>query len=162
PAPLDLTVFRQMAEMSNDAFYLCDAHGRFLYVNERALGTTGYTKAEMLRMSVPDLNPEYPAERFHEFVQAMEEGTAIAQFETVNQCKDGSIYPIELSVARVDVGKDTCLFGVVRDISERRRLEDEQRVLTQRILHTLEAERQRVARELHDDVGQAIATVGIL
>ena len=58
PAPLDLTVFRQMAEMSNDAFYLCDARGRFLYVNERALKTTGYTEAEMLRMAVPDINPE--------------------------------------------------------------------------------------------------------
>lgn len=151
-----------MAEMSNDAFYLCDARGRFLYVNERALKTTGYTEAEMLRMAVPDINPEYPAERFGDFVQAMENGTAITQFETVSQRKDGTIHPIELSVARVDVGKDTYLFGVVRDISERRQLEAEQRTLTQRILHTLEAERQRVARELHDDVGQAIATVGVL
>ncbi|HEY2388239.1 MAG TPA: PAS domain-containing sensor histidine kinase [Candidatus Binatia bacterium] len=162
PAPLDLTVFRQMAEMSNDAFYLCDARGRFLYVNERALGATGYSKAEMLRMAVPDLNPEYPPERFHEFVQAMENGTAIPHFETVNRRKDGTLYPIELSVTRVDVGKETYLFGVGRDISERRQLEAEQRGFTQRILHTLEAERQRVARELHDDVGQAIATVGVL
>jgi len=151
-----------MAEMSNDAFYLCDAQGRFLYVNERALKATGYSTAEMLRMKVPDLNPEYPAERFGEFVQAMENGTAITQFETVNQRKDGTIYPIELSVARVDVGKETYLFGVVRDISEHRQHEAEQRTFTQRILHTLEAERQRVARELHDDVGQAIATVGVL
>ncbi len=151
-----------MAEMSNDAFYLCDAHGRFLYVNERALKTTGYTKAEMLQMTVSDLNPEYPAERFREFVDAMADGTAITQFETINRRKDGTIYPIELSVARVDVGAHTYLFGVVRDISERRQMEAEQRTLTQRILHTLEAERQRVARELHDDVGQAIATVGVL
>lgn len=33
---LDLAVFRQMADMSNDAFYLCDERGRFLYLNERA------------------------------------------------------------------------------------------------------------------------------
>jgi PAS domain S-box-containing protein len=162
PAPLDLTVFRQMAEMSNDAFYLCDGTGRFLYVNERALTNTGYSKAEMLRMSVPDLNPEYPAERFREFTQAMQNGTAITQFETVNRNKDGTLVPIELSVARIDVGKDFYLFGVVRDISERRQIEAAQRSFTQRILHTLEAERQRVARELHDDVGQAIATVGVL
>jgi PAS domain S-box-containing protein len=151
-----------MAEMSNDAFYLCDARGRFLYVNERAIKTTGYTKTEMLRMAVPDLNPDYPPERFHEFVERMENGTAIAQFETINRRKDGTIYPIELSVTRVDLGKETYLFGVGRDISERRQLEAEQRGFTQRILHTLEAERQRVARELHDDVGQAIATVGVL
>ena len=54
------------------------------------------------------------------------------------------------------------MFGVVRDISERKQIEAAQRNFTQRVLQTLEAERQRVARELHDDVGQAIATVGVL
>ncbi len=162
PEPLDLKLFHQMAELSNDAFYLCDATGRFLYVNQSALKKTGYSKAEMLRMTVSELNPEYPAARFREFTEAMQNGTAITQFETLNRRKDGSIYPIELSVARIDVGKRFYLFGVVRDISERRQIEIAQRTFTQRILQTLEAERQRVARELHDDVGQAIATVGVL
>ena len=51
---------------------------------------------------------------------------------------------------------------MLRDISERKQIEAAQRTFTHRMLETLEAERQRVARELHDDVGQAIATVGVL
>jgi len=161
-APLELNVFRQMAEMSGDAFYLVDSSGRFLYVNDRAVTHSGYSKAELYRMTVSDLNPEYPPERFREFTAAMEHGTAPPQFETITRRKDGRIAPIALSVARIDVGDRFYLFGVVRDITERKRLEATQRNLTRRILHTLEAERQRVARELHDDVGQALATVGVL
>ena len=41
---LDLAVFRKMAEMSNDAFYLCDERGRFLYVNDRASNFNGYSR----------------------------------------------------------------------------------------------------------------------
>ena len=36
PAALDLSVFRQMADMSNEAFFLTDAQGRYRYVNDRA------------------------------------------------------------------------------------------------------------------------------
>ena len=59
-APLELNVFRQMAEMSGDAFYLVDSSGRFLYVNDRAVTHSGYSKVELYRMTVSDLNPEYP------------------------------------------------------------------------------------------------------
>ena len=160
--PLDLNVFRQMAEMSGDAFYLCDATGRFLYVNQRAVTHSGYSKAELYCMTVSDLNPEFPPDRFREFTNGMADGTAPPQFETITRRKDGTLAPIAISVARIDVGNDFYLFGVVRDISEHKRIEATQRTLTRRILQTLEAERQRVARELHDDVGQALATVGVL
>src|SRR6185369_6040493 len=151
-----------MADMSNDAFYLCDANGRFLYVNDRALSMSGYSRAELLRMSVPDFNPEFPPDRFREYVVALEKGLAPTQFETLNLRKDGNLMPVELSVARLQIGDELFMFGVVRDISERKQMEATQHSFTQRMLQTLEAERQRVARELHDDIGQAIATVGVL
>jgi PAS domain-containing protein len=49
PQALDLAVFRQMADMSNDAFYLCDERGRFLYVNERASSFNGYSRDGVFR-----------------------------------------------------------------------------------------------------------------
>ena len=162
PAPLDVSVFRQMADMSSDAFYLVDREGRFLYVNDRALTRGGFTREEMLSMSVSDINPDYPPARFREFVVAIERGVAPMQFETISRRKDGTIYPIDLGISRIDVGGALYMFGVVRDITERKQAEAVQQSFTHRILQTLEAERQRVARELHDDVGQAIATVGVL
>ena len=158
---LDISVFRQMADMSNDAFYLCDITGRFLYVNDRASALNGYTREEMLDLSVPDISPEFPPERLAEFVTAMGHGS-VPPFETISKRKDGSLMPIEISVARLDVDGAAYMFGVVRDITERKQLETTRKTFTQRMLQTLEAERQRVARELHDDVGQAVATVGVL
>jgi PAS domain S-box-containing protein len=158
---LDLGIFRQMADLSNDAFYLTDSAGRFLYVNERAATLGGYSRAELLRMSVSDINPEYPIARFREFVAAMQDG-ATPPFETISRAKDGRLFPIEISVARFELGGEIYLFGVVRDITERKQLEAARKSFAQRMLQTLEVERQRVARELHDDVGQAVATVAIL
>jgi PAS domain S-box-containing protein len=158
---LDLAVFRQMADMSNDAFYLCDDQGRFLYVNDRVTSFNGYSRAELLTMGVCDVNPDFSPARLAEFVAGLREGP-MPPFETINRCKDGSIIPIEISVARLDIDGATYMFGVLRNISERKQLEAARKSFTQRMLQTLEAERQRVARELHDDVGQAVATVGVL
>ncbi len=158
---LDLVVFRQMADMSNDAFYLCDAEGRFLYVNQRSSSFNGYSTDELMTMRVSDVNPDFPADRLAEFLAALQHGP-LPPFETINRCKDGSIIPIEISVAHLEIDGRSYMFGVLRDISERKQLEATRKSFTQRMLRTLEAERQRIARELHDDVGQSVATVGVL
>ena len=159
---LDLAVFRQMADMSNDAFYLCDATGHLLYVNDRGATFNGYSRDELLAMTVSDLNPDFPPDRLAEFVAQLRHGGPLPPFETINRRKDGSIMPIEISVAHLDIGGADYMFGVLRDISERKQLDAARKHFTQRMLRTLEAERQRVARELHDDVGQGLATVGVL
>src|SRR6185369_1145402 len=161
PAPLDLAVFRRMADMSSEAFYLTDTDGRFRYVNERAVTLTGYSRDELLGMTFFDLDPEYPRELFAAIVEATASGP-VAPVEARTRRRDGVYLPTEASVARIDIGGATYLFGVVRDISERRQIEAVQRSFARRMLENLETERQRVARELHDDVGQAVATVGVL
>ncbi|MEB2284514.1 MAG: hypothetical protein B6D46_05170 [Polyangiaceae bacterium UTPRO1] len=158
---LDLAVFRQMADMSNDAFYLCDARGRFLYVNDRGSRMTGYSREELLAMTISDVNPEFPPRRLAEFVAALRRHP-VPPFETVSRRQDGGIVPVEIGVAHLEIDGASFMFGVVRDIGERKQLEAARRSFTQRLLQMLEAERQRVARELHDDVGQAVATVGVL
>jgi PAS domain S-box-containing protein len=166
PAPdvhpaLDLSVFRQMADMSNDAFYLCDERGRFLYVNDRSSSSSGYTRDELLGMTVSDINPDFPPERLSAFVRELRT-RPIPPFETISRRKNGVIMPIELSVAHLEIDGADYMFGVVRDVSERQQLEATRKSFAQRMLRALEAERQRVARELHDDVGQSVATVGVL
>jgi len=161
PAALDLDLFRQMADVSNDAFYLADADGRFRYVNERAATLTGYSREELLGMSMFDLDPDYPRDQFEAVVALLKDGP-VPPFEARARRKDGSGLPTEVSASRIDVGGRAYLFGAVRDISERKQVEDAERTFARRMLQTLEGERQRVARELHDDVGQAVATLGVL
>jgi signal transduction histidine kinase len=86
----------------------------------------------------------------------------VPTFTTRNRRSDGRMIPVEVSATPVDVDGECYYFAVVRDISDRMEAEAAEKGFTRRLLHTLEAERQRVARELHDEVGQAIATVGVL
>lgn len=157
---LDLGIFRQMADLSNDAFLLWDIHGRFLYANNRIVSLTGYTREELLDMTVSDVNPEFPRERFDAFVAGMPVGTFLPPFDTLSRSKDGLIIPIELCVARMEIGGHDLLFGVARDIRERKQLQLARKTFARRMLQTLAAERERVARELYEDVGGAIASVG--
>jgi len=161
PTPLDLAVFRRMADMSNEAFFLTDATAHLRYVNERALSLSGYARDELLAMTLFDLEPEFPRERLFAMFAAAARGP-IPPFEARTLRRDGVYLPTEVSLARVDFGDEAYLFGVVRDITERKQIEAVQRSFARRMLENLETERQRVARELHDDVGQAVATVGVL
>jgi PAS domain S-box-containing protein len=161
PAPPDLAVFRRMADMSNEAFFLTDAKAHLRYVNERALTLSGYSRHELLGMTLFDLDPQFPRERLFAMLEAAIHGP-IPPFEARTLRREGVYIPTEVSLARIDFGGEAYLFGVVRDITERKQIEAVQRSFARRMLENLETERQRVARELHDDVGQAVATVGVL
>lgn len=161
PAPLDLAVFRRMADMSNEAFFLSDAQAHLRYVNERALSLTGYARDELLAMKLFDLDPEFPRDQLFAMIEEASHGP-IPPFEARTLSRAGIYIPTEVSLARIDFGGAAYLFGVVRDITERKQIEAVQRTFARRMLENLETERQRVARELHDDVGQAVATVGVL
>src|SRR4029079_1812027 len=90
------------------------------------------------------------------------DGRPLPLVETRSRRKDGTFFPVEVSVALFEANGEKFAFGVVRDITARKQAEQIQRTFAQRMLQTLEAERQRVTRELHEDVGQGLATVGAL
>jgi PAS domain S-box-containing protein len=160
PPALDLEVFRQMADMSSEAFELADRHGRFVYVNDRACTLTGFSRDELLDMTVSDIDPNFPRSVWDTWV-AVAHGP-VPPFATRNRRRDGTVIPVEVSSTPIESRGERYFFAVVRDISERTEAEAAERGFTRRLLHTLEAERRRVARELHDEVGQTIATVGVL
>jgi signal transduction histidine kinase len=99
-------------------------------------------------------------ETWHAWKDAV--GDRLGPFETSNRRRDGTLIPVEVSIARIASGTTSYFFAVVRDITDRKETEAAQHGFNRRLLHTLEAERHRVARELDDEVGQAVATVGVL
>jgi PAS domain S-box-containing protein len=160
PEALDREVFRRMADMASEALMLADHDARFIYVNDRACTLSGFTRDELLSMRISDMNPDFPLEVWKQW-SATTRG-AVPPFESRHWCKDGSLIPVEVSAARIERPGEPYFFGVIRDIRDRKDTEAAQHGFTRRLLHTLEAERRRVARELHDEVGQGIAAVGVL
>jgi len=150
-----------MADMSSEAFFLTDASGRFRYVNQRALDLGGWSWDELRHMTITDVNPDFPLALYRQAIATLPPGPGLVLPVRAIR-KDGSFFPSEVSFARLDIGGEIYVFGVARDITERTQMETVQRQFGQRMLEMLEAERRRLASELHDDVGEAVTSVDAL
>jgi len=147
-----------MADMSSEAFFLTDSAGRFRYVNQRALQLGGWTWEELQHMTIADVNPDFPLGLYRQAIGTLPPGPGLV-LPVRAMRKDGSLFPSEVSFARLDIAGDVYVFGVARDITERTQMEAAQRQFGQRMLEVLDAERRRLARELQEDVGRAVATI---
>lgn len=85
-----------------DGFWLVDRAGRFLEVNEAYCAMTGFSRDELLRMRIADLDcAETEDEVTAHIAQVMREGRD--RFETRHRRKDGSVIEVEVGVAYVDL-----------------------------------------------------------
>ncbi|HEX6728007.1 MAG TPA: PAS domain S-box protein, partial [Nitrospira sp.] len=106
-----------------DAVYWIDPQAKVLDVNEAASRMLGYSKHELCAMTVHDLNPDFQADMWPGFwAETQRRGTMV--LETCHKAKNGRLIPIEVSVNFLSYeGKEYhCAF--VRDITERRRMEE--------------------------------------
>src|SRR5204863_3053862 len=84
-----------------------------------------------------------------------------ARFETNAFHRDGHSFPVEVSMTLIQLGEEHMFSAFLHDISERKQSEAALRQLPGEILRAQELERKRVARELHDSVGQFLTLVKI-
>lgn len=121
--------------------------------NQAAEKMFGYTAAEVIGQNVSILMPSPDRERHDSYIgNYLHTGQAkiigIGR-EVVARRKDGTTFPMDLSVGEVRLGDRRLFTALVRDISERRQLE-------QAVANAAEQERARIARELHDGLGQQL------
>lgn len=143
-------------ETAVDAIVIIDERGTVQTFNRAAERMFGYGRAEVIGRNVRLLMPP-PFEKEHDGYIWKYLRTGQAKIigigrEAIGKRKDGSAFPIELSVSEVVDGKARTFTGVVRDISERRQLENE-------ILQVSEREQQRIGHELHDGLCQEMAGI---
>src|SRR5208282_676109 len=106
----------------DQAFWMTeDAH--FFYVNESACRTLGYSREELLQMSVPDIDPTFPPEVFARLWSDIQENGS-ATFESFHRTKDGRVYPVEIRGNYVvfDGKGYNCAFAT--DITARKQAEE--------------------------------------
>ena len=119
--------YAKLLSTSCDAFWLVDsATGRLLDVNERAVDMSGYSRAEMLAMSIADLDATLStADVSVRSEQIARRGWAL--FETCHQTKDGRIIDVEVSTTH---DPETGTFvAFLRDITQRKRTDRKLREL---------------------------------
>ncbi len=109
----------------HEAAYLMD-EVRLCYVNEEACRRLGYTRGELLEMSVSDIDPDFPAERWSNHWRDLKMQQSLT-FESRHRTRDGRIFPVEISANYFEFGGRAYNLALVRDITDRKRVEEEVR-----------------------------------
>jgi PAS domain S-box-containing protein len=117
--------YRALFEQANDAIFLDAEDDQIIDVNQRACELMGYTREELLAMTVPDLQaPEVRKPKGSAIKYELEHFGGVP-FETLNLHRDGSRIPVEVSTSRIAGRESGLVLAIVRDIRERKRAEHE-------------------------------------
>jgi len=115
--------YKVLAENANDAMLFVGKEGNILEVNDAAIRIYGYTYEEFLSISIFDLrHVEKPSNIIEQMEKADKEGII---FETIHYLKDGTSLPVEVSSQGTFFGGKRILLSIVRDITERKKAEED-------------------------------------
>ena len=123
--------FRSVAQSTTDAIIIADAQGRICSWNQGARETFGHEAEEALHLPMEALVSERSREAYRRAIERlMPSGDATLPGRTVELLgvrSDGTEFPLELSISTWKEGPEIFVSGIVRDVTERRELEEQLR-----------------------------------
>ena len=154
--------FRELIEDAPDGILQIDRSGKIAVANRTAEILFGYTQQEFLRLGVDDLVPEghraNHAQHRANFVKAGVSRPMGLGLNLFGRRKDGSEFPVEISLSHVKTPSGVSITAVVRDVTERKRMEEHVRALQEGYMAELQA-RQQEAERLNQLKNEFLASV---
>ena len=146
-----------LVKSTSDAVVALEMDGTITDWNTAAERLFGYSREEAIGQNVHMLVPPDRSQEFQHIVERLQRGETVGGFETVRIHKDGQSKDVSLtkSLIKMPDGQVAGVSAILRDISERKHLEQQLAELT-------EQERQRIGRELHDTTGQELTGLGFM
>ena len=129
-----LELAQHSLDASHDLIFRCAKDGRILYANPAACRSLGYSKEELLKLSVPDMNPYIPPDILREQWRELRT-TGVLQLESRHLRKDGSTYPVTATVSYVKHGGKEYSYVSARDITVEKEAERKLLELGERFSH---------------------------
>src|SRR5882724_11253809 len=154
--------YRELFENSRDAIYVHDLNGRYTSVNRAAETLSGFTRDQIMGKHYSNfITPQHLKNARESFCIKLD-----APIETTYEaeiiCKNGTRKAVEVSSRMIyKDGVALAVQGTARDITERKRAQQSLQTYARRLLEAQEAERQNIARELHDEIGQILTAVSL-
>ncbi|MFQ5777750.1 MAG: PAS domain S-box protein [Terriglobia bacterium] len=105
-----------------DAAFWMGPDGKLNYVNDAACRALGYSRDELLSMSVHDIDPDFPADLWPVHWRGVKQAGSLT-FYSRHRAKDGRIIPVEITANYLEFGGKEYNCAFARDITERMRSE---------------------------------------
>ena len=148
-----LVRFECLNRYANDIILLVDEQGRIVEANERAVSMYGYPRDELLQKNIRELtDPENKIPGEQDYKKTDQENGYI--YETLHVLRDGTRFPGESSVRRIKIGEKGFFQHIIRDITERKQVEE-------KLQASLE-EKVMLLREVHHRVKNNLAIISAL
>jgi diguanylate cyclase (GGDEF)-like protein/PAS domain S-box-containing protein len=123
-AEKELRLTQFSVEHASENIFWANSQGHFVYVNKAACDSLGYSREELLSLSVPDLNPRFRKEEdWSTFWEELKRRGSIT-FEGQNTSKQGRVFPAEVTANYLEFDGQEYSFAFVRDITDRKLAED--------------------------------------
>jgi two-component system sensor histidine kinase UhpB len=159
--------YRHLFESMRDAALLvAEDGGRIIDANPQAERLFGWKRAEIIGMNQRRLYPPPMEPQPSPLSPGETSGGEVGSVEVEIARRDGMIVPTDLSLSRLQLHGHNLLLLLFRDIARRRQTENELRdsreqlrALAARLQAVREEERTRVAREIHDELGQMLTAI---
>jgi PAS domain S-box-containing protein len=123
----ELRRFKNTLDQTEDCVFMFAPDTlKFFYVNQGAVNLVGYSEAELRRMRLCDIKPEFPEPQFRALIAPLIENTGSEiRFQTVYRHKDGHDIPVEVFLKYIaPKGEMGWFFAIVRDITEHKHTEE--------------------------------------
>ena len=166
----DLRLTQFTIEQAADAIFWHDPKANIQRVNKAACKLLGYSREELLGLTIQDLNPNSTRQTWARFWEKLKVSKVLT-FEDEHQTKDGRLIPLEIISHYINFEGHEFLVGFARDISKRKRIEKERACAfgeIQRLREQLQLENEYLIEEVSelqsygDIVGQSPALLTIL
>jgi len=131
--------YKRLINGMNDTVFVIDFNRKFVEVNDTAVKSLGYSREELLSMGPQGIDSSISDKGISLLIEGMKTDE-IQVFETEHKTKSGNKIPVEISSSRVTYKGEPAILSIARDITERKKAEEEKEKMNSQLLQAQKME----------------------